>query len=571
MASIPPRTSASQGRRPPPPPQPLSDQEASSTSASPPPQPPPQPQQPDSHLSDNNTSKSPPSYSRSDESQRVYLNDLSSSEAPATPSEGKQKQKQQQQQHQQPSTSTQPRSEDSEPRRCWICLEEETDELGNSSEWRTPCPCVLTAHESCLLDWLSDMEEPSVLSDTTVPKKIFCPQCKSEIVVVRSRSVVERIVRVIEKTTQRLQVPAVLLAIGGGLWAGSLVYGISAIYLVFGEQDGEYILRGYGDPAERTWDSFFFAQRGLHLPIPGPQSMREWNVHLGLSLPLLPVVLIYSRTSIADHLLPMIPVLLWVTQSTTGDITEALRWPPSATTSFAMLPFIKSLYNDVYERLFGQMEREWMKQIRPNARELDGELIGNRNDNRAADDDEAGILVDINVEIVREEDEEQVEEEAAAAENEQAVRRRGAAGDENARPAPAAAAAAPPMRRDDLTIQSLYRTTNSVLGALALPGVSALMGFLLELGLPKSWTSSPPPSLAAAAAAATAAAAGVGGGSSSRRGLLQSRWGRSLVGGCLFVVLKDAITLYCRWKVAQSHRERRVLDYDKRSKRLVRP
>ena len=45
------------------------------------------------------------------------------------------------------------------------------------------------------------------------------------------------------------------------------------------------------------------------------------------------------------------------------------------------------------------------------------------------------------------------------------------------------------------------------------------------------------------------------------RGLLQEKWGRSLVGGCLFVVVKDAVGLYVRWKMAQMHRGRRVLDY----------
>jgi hypothetical protein len=47
---------------------------------------------------------------------------------------------------------------------------------------------------------------------------------------------------------------------------------------------------------------------------------------------------------------------------------------------------------------------------------------------------------------------------------------------------------------------------------------------------------------------------------------LQTRWGRSLVGGCFFVVLKDAVTLYVKWKMAQNHRHRRVVDYDRSRK-----
>ena len=47
---------------------------------------------------------------------------------------------------------------------------------------------------------------------------------------------------------------------------------------------------------------------------------------------------------------------------------------------------------------------------------------------------------------------------------------------------------------------------------------------------------------------------------------MQEKWGRSLVGGCLFVVLKDAVMLYVRWKMAQMHRGRRVLDFDRKKK-----
>jgi len=47
-------------------------------------------------------------------------------------------------------------------------------------------------------------------------------------------------------------------------------------------------------------------------------------------------------------------------------------------------------------------------------------------------------------------------------------------------------------------------------------------------------------------------------------GLLQTRWGRSVVGGCLFVVIKDMVRVYCRWRMAVSFRERKVLDYDRK-------
>src|SRR5580658_9218271 len=39
-----------------------------------------------------------------------------------------------------------------EVRRCWVCMDDETDDSENNV-WRSPCPCSLTAHEKCLLEW----------------------------------------------------------------------------------------------------------------------------------------------------------------------------------------------------------------------------------------------------------------------------------------------------------------------------------------------------------------------------------------------------------------------------------
>ena len=48
--------------------------------------------------------------------------------------------------------------EDDEPRKCWICFNDETEDDDTTSEWRSPCTCSLVAHEKCLLDWIADME-----------------------------------------------------------------------------------------------------------------------------------------------------------------------------------------------------------------------------------------------------------------------------------------------------------------------------------------------------------------------------------------------------------------------------
>ena len=92
------------------------------------------------------------------------------------------------------------------------------------------------------------------------------------------------------------------------------------------------------------------------------------------------------------------------------------------------------------------------------------------------------------------------------------------------------------------------KVTQSIIGALIFPSISAAMGVLLKAVLPKTWTTPP------------------GRWERYPAGFLQSRFGRSIAGGCLFIVLRDTISLYSKYRLAQDHKKRRVLDYkgDKR-------
>lgn len=96
-------------------------------------------------------------------------------------------------------------------------------------------------------------------------------------------------------------------------------------------------------------------------------------------------------------------------------------------------------------------------------------------------------------------------------------------------------------RGEDLVLDSTS-IAQTILGALVFPVVSRGVGQFLFYSLPSSLT--------------TDAAKGV------RPGLLQTRWGRTVVGGALFVVLKDMVTTYARWRIAKGHRQRRVVDFN---------
>ena len=89
---------------------------------------------------------------------------------------------------------------------------------------------------------------------------------------------------------------------------------------------------------------------------------------------------------------------------------------------------------------------------------------------------------------------------------------------------------APPARRPSLS-SILSSISNSIVTALILPGICFGMGELIRLALPKAWTS-----------------ASAGSPWPRRPGLLQQQWGRSLVGGCMYVVMKDAVRFYTKYR-----------------------
>ncbi len=96
----------------------------------------------------------------------------------------------------------------------------------------------------------------------------------------------------------------------------------------------------------------------------------------------------------------------------------------------------------------------------------------------------------------------------------------------------------------------LLDVASTIMGALFFPAISSLMGDLLKHTLPKKWVMKsvllmPPRQIKTLPAT----------------GLLQEKWGRSVVGGCLFVVLKDALILYAKWRRAKDQGKKKILDY----------
>lgn len=117
---------------------------------------------------------------------------------------------------------------------------------------------------------------------------------------------------------------------------------------------------------------------------------------------------------------------------------------------------------------------------------------------------------------------------------------------------------APPPPPERAARYSIRDLTSTILGALLLPSISWAAGELLRLALPKAWTAIPGPSRAFLFMSPLRF---------GPTGLVQERWGRSLVGGCAWIVLKDMFRLYVKYRRAAIRPLRRVPNAKPRAQR----
>ena len=459
-------------------------------------------------------------------------------------------------------------------KKCWICFADSTEDTPDSSPWRHPCSCALVAHEECLLDWIADVEAPGRKDVNSLGSpKIECPQCKTEIKLARPRDVLVEAVRAMERLGARAIAPGSLVVLCTTLTHASILFGCGSIFAVFGVDDGtrilEPMLRGFGRERMLGWN---IPPREIRPRV--MDTLAALRLYAGTFL--IAPMLVLSRTSIADSILPVLPVFFFATHAQRSQETLHLGvWPPSASLAFAILPYFRQAYNTFYRRLFASKMKQWSRAIRPRQ----GQSQTANNDevdpapDMAADAEDAGVFEVRFDGGLWEEDEEDLDARDALQAGDHDAAHQANADEpgpadpppnivDNRPPAENGAAALPqqpvdqeppPNAQEAPVVAGERRLTFSataiaetVLGALVFPYIAAASGELLRLVLPKTWTTLPLSRLRMRLPAS---------------GLLQERWGRSLVGGCLFVVVKDAVMLYVRWKMARMHKERRVLDH----------
>ncbi|KAM3421724.1 hypothetical protein BST61_g2104 [Cercospora zeina] len=528
--------------------------------------------------------QNPPSHARSqsEDSQTIFVNKPAEEKAES-------------QQEDLPPGRTTAGEVGEELKRCWICMSDSTEDGPETSPWRDPCPCALVAHEDCLLDWIADMESPKNALNRNCPGTIECPQCKAEIKLSRPRDYIVDAMKSLERMTDRAVIPVSGLALSGAMVHISQYVGVHTIYAIFGAEDGNRLLEPqwrmtiqppvevYASEPEKAWEilSTLFLDLQNH-----------WRLLVGV--PMITPMLVLSRTSLADSVLPVLPIVFFASQAhSPSDALDFASWPPSASFAFAVLPYVRSLYNAYYQRVWAEKEKQWLEAVKPRVSQQNEEDAAAANNGQNPVEAEGdGNVFEVRIEQeIWEDDWEQEDERLVqqAADRQPAAQREAQQanmqldqddgqqagdeapqqaeipqrdlpqeggfpqGDNEAAPAPVVRRHRPEenaQQRQEVQGQqnnagnvqnverrlslSLTGMAETVLGALFFPTVAGLAGEALKLVLPHTWVTEPPMHLLA----------GRGKGRETwAAGFLQKKWARSLVGGCLFVVCKDFLRL----------------------------
>ena len=417
-------------------------------------------------------------------------------------------------------------SSSQEPRKCWICFSDETEDTPTSSEWISPCPCALQAHQTCLLDWIADLESPK----RKKAKKIRCPQCKSHIKVLQPHSLSIEIVRAISRITGRLVWPAAGCAVGTMVTAGLFMHGAHTASILMDRHE---------------YQRFMFPRSG-RLPL-----------SRALGIPLIPILLILSRTSAGDSILPFLPLLYITSSKVQFQGGLAVRGTPDLW--ICSLPVLRSVYFAAYRKWALPRERAWLQEIEPRAADNAEENGAQEQENAEGGgggpldmDFELGVQIEVDaiddgighhhLHHIHDHDLQPNIQHQEAVNPAPPNNNRDA---DNQNGNPQNGPRAQPQRPRPIIQNFVFAIPDLVrvsLGALALPLVSYYMGQLIKATLPKSWVASPT-------------------WNRSSKGILQSQTGRTVVGGCLFIVLKDSLFLYSKYSMAQNHKKRKVLNY----------
>jgi hypothetical protein len=205
-----------------------------------------------------------------------------------------------------------------EPRLCWICQQDETEDE-TPMEWKAPCPCSLRAHNECLLEWITS-QELIKKDEGSYNSKIQCPQCQATIAVERPHDYLVQAYTYVSTALRFWVIPTTISGLCGCVYSGFLVYGINTVQVVFGRVEAQGLLRDlYPEPSlSRRWfqltkETLRWSMSVFDPFFPEFQSNSDWRIFVGL--PLIGPCLLLSRTRFADRALPLLLPLVRIASS----------------------------------------------------------------------------------------------------------------------------------------------------------------------------------------------------------------------------------------------------------------
>ena len=163
-----------------------------------------------------------------------------------------------------------------------------------------------------MLEWITDLEAPNSRRGRP-PRKILCPQCKGEIQVERPRDIIVSAVDLLNITGRALILPAGFSALFGCLYSGSLVYGFNSLYLVFGSDVAEELVRRHSEDVSIVRKLIGNRVYRLILKLteftdPFMPMSDLLSLEMFVGLPMVAPALILSRTRLADYVFAILPV-----------------------------------------------------------------------------------------------------------------------------------------------------------------------------------------------------------------------------------------------------------------------
>jgi len=508
-------------------------------------------------------------------------------------------------------------------RNCFICLQNSNETP--DANWVNPCPCTLEAHETCLLRWVAETEGSAVSSKKKLRcpacnGRIYVVQPSDPIIKFR-----QRMNRLYSRVSPGLLLTILYsMGVAGSGFFGLVSLQAIAGYAPVARWLGRDVLFRPSSPR----DGFAFGLKifVLHLIVPGLLLHRALGSLL--SVVTVPASFIVGRQAFLNPPSPRQELTVFCQYGATLVWRDHMpAWPPSPAWALTMLPYLTVTYNSVYWEFFGSLERRLNRALRgrpANEETLQGGLQGDaaapeqREDgpgtllwrlghgvlNILAGEEEDGLGGDpgegegegveglrLQLELVVEDggdgdgdgdgDNEndgnqmppagaglpppgeeaghppaqQAEQAAAEAggneEQPQANPEDEPEGREGAEEQPAAQNPVPepgnnhqPVEQDNRGSPTLSDIVNATVTQLLFPFLSAGIGGALYLTLPRTWVRRVP--------------------GRPPTGFLQERWGRSLVGGGLFVVFRDAFNLYTKYRRVQVKKHRKVVDQGRR-------